>query len=129
MKIILGVFGKSFDKLRDKQKAVEYGDNDWGNNWDYHPNNFFTNEGFYNSICHNLDTCDSCVFDVTHLRLPFNEGIVTLKELHVVIHNEEYFNKTTFFVNLKEINKNKLKELFLINEPIEFKDYAELFIL
>ena len=128
MKIILGVFGISFDELMDEHDAIEY----YGKGWihgDYHPNNPFKNCGVVDEVCYNLDACTSCVFDVTHLKLPFNEGITTLRELHVVIHNDEYFNKTTFFVNSKEINKEKLKQLFLVNEPIEFKDYAELFIL
>lgn len=126
MKIILGVFGESFDILCKEHDAIEYAALGWLWTEDEHPNNSF-NSSFYNMICHNLDACTSCVFDVTHLRLPFNDHVITLKELHVVMHNQEYFDKTTFFVNSQEINKDKLKELFLINEPIEFKDYAELF--
>ena len=128
MTIILGVFGHSFDQLCNECNAITWDSNGWLCNYTFHKNNPFAHD-FYNSICHNLDACTSCVFDVTHLKLPFNDRVITLHELHIVIHNEEYFNKTTFFVNSKEINKEQLKQLFLINEPIEFKDYAELFIL
>lgn len=126
MKIILGVFGDSFDTLRDKYNAIEYGFCGWINNYDYHPKCPYESM-VVNEVCYNLDVCTSCIFDVTRLRLPFNAKVTTLKELHVVMNNEEYFNKTTFFVNSKPVDKNKLKELFFINEPIEFKAYSELF--
>ena len=98
MTIILGAFKESFNELRDKHDAIEWDSNKWLCNYTFHKNNPF-DHSFYNNICHNLDACDRCVFDVTHLKLPFNEKVITLHELHIVIHNEEYFNKTTFFVN------------------------------
>ena len=147
MTIILGVFGNSFGKLMYEHDAIEYYADGWiktsetitenrpffsykikRQHTECHPNNPFNSE-IVDEVCYNLDACDSCVFDVTHLKLPFNETVITLKELHVVIHNQEYFDKTTFFVNSKQINKHKLKELFLLNEPIEFQDYDELFNL
>lgn len=126
MKIILGVFGQSFDDLKDEHDAIEFWDSDWLRVDTSHLNCPF-DSSVANNVCYNLDACDSCIFDVTHLRLPFNEHVITLKELYIVIHNDEYFNKTEFYVQSQIINKNKLKELFLINESIEFKDYAELF--
>jgi len=128
MTIILGVFGNSFGKLMYEHDAIEYYADGWIETTECHPNNPF-NSDIVDEVCYNLDACDSCVFDVTHLKLPFNETVITLKELHVVIHNQKYFDKTTFFVNSKQINKHKLKELFLLNEPIEFQDYDELFNL
>ena len=127
MKIILGVFGQSYDDLRDEHDAIAFDENDWLENESLHLKNPFIRSLILHNVCHNLDACSQCIFDVTHLRLPFTENVITLRELHVVIHNDEYFNKTEFYVQSQIINKNKLKELFLINEPIEFKDYAELF--
>lgn len=128
MKIILGVFGESYDELEESQDAIGFFSGTWLKYDNKHPNNPLRSP-LADEVCYNLDHCKECVFDVTHLRLPFNDMVATLKELYVVIHNEEYFEKTTFFVKGEVINKYKLKELFILNEPIEFKDYAELFIL
>ncbi|HPQ79852.1 MAG TPA: hypothetical protein PLG47_05330 [Candidatus Dojkabacteria bacterium] len=128
MTIILGVFGESFEQLMDEHAAIKFCSTGWISTNNSHPNNPF-NLRVVHEVCYNLDASTSCVFDVTHLELPFNETVITLKELHVVIHNQKYFDKTTFFVNSKQINKHKLKELFLLNEPIEFQDYDELFNL
>ena len=101
MTIILGVFGNSFGKLMYEHDAIEYYADGWIKTTECHPNNPFNSE-IVDEVCYNLDACDSCVFDVTHLELPFNETVITLKELHVVIHNQKYFDKTTFFVNSKQ---------------------------
>lgn len=71
---------------------------------------------------------DKIVFDVTYLKFPFTDSVVTLNELWIVIHNKVLFDKTTFFVGGKEINKIKLAQLFIKDEAVELVELQELFI-
>lgn len=71
---------------------------------------------------------DKIVFDVTHLKFPFTDSVVTLNELWIVIHNKILFDKTTFFVGGKEINKIKLAQLFIKDEAVTLSELQELFI-
>jgi len=72
---------------------------------------------------------DKIVFDVTHLKFPFTDSVVTLNELWIVIHNKVLFDKTTFFVDCKQVNRNKLQELFNKNEAATLKRITRIVYL
>lgn len=130
--IILGVFGLSFDTLKQQKKArffYEWKDTKWPteNKLDLIYAGW-NNETFYWYIGENCYTAQRIVFDVTHLYFPFNESITTLNELWIIMNNQILFDKTDFFVNCKKINRDKLKELFIQNEAVTLSELQELFI-
>lgn len=133
--IIFGCFKQSYHDLAEQESAHEY--DTWCRTLEISEPEFADriliypegkDYGFYWFLGLAALTADKIVFDVTHLKFPFNSGIITLNELWIVIHNKVLFDKTTFFVGGKEINKIKLAQLFIKDEAVTLSELQELFI-
>lgn len=134
MTIILGCFNyPSFDKLKSNHNAQAY------DKWCC----TFTSEEymamrdalvipFDNGIVEEVAVAahknEKILFDVTHLYFPFDKEVTTLLELCLIMYNDVLFNKTQFYVNGKEVNKDKLKSLFFKDESVKLIELQELFI-
>lgn len=135
--IIFGCFCyESFNNLKLQESACSYYDFQWPS-----PSLFDTildlkfpvldeNKDMYfvKGLGISALKADKIVFDVTNLKFPFNDNIVSLIELWIVCNNKVLFDKATFFVDCKPVNKNKLQELFNKNEAATLKELQELFI-
>lgn len=142
--IILGCFSPSFDKLQNKTFAVsyckyiyliyQYIDSIYGKEYEdlifknnYHETNLFNT--CLREIIPAIVYSRKIIFDLTHVRFPFNIGVITLCELEFIMEFG-FFEKTEFYVNGEIIDKNIVKNMWenRNNNETKFKDIFNKYI-
>lgn len=114
MKIILGVFQRSFYQLLDKYDLIDFAC-------------FTTYKDLHNiggcqpllmKVNGALRDCEECYFDLTGVYFELKERSferVTIGELHLVITTPEYLAKTRFFKDGEEYPKEEVLNWFLFD--------------
>jgi hypothetical protein len=114
MKIILGVFQRSFYALSKKYDLIDF--SEFTSYKDLH--NIGGCYYLLAKVNGALDECKECYFDLTAVifelkDLSFNR--VTIGELHLVITTPEYLAKTRFFKDGEEFTKEEVVNWFLFD--------------
>ena len=114
MRLLLGIFDRSFYDLRDRYNCHIYGD--WS--YDYKPTNF-EESGVIAIINNGASVAEEIYFDITHIKFSLTERSfersVTVSELYLIITTPEYLNKTTFFKDGQIIDKEYILNWFLFD--------------
>jgi hypothetical protein len=109
-RIILGVFGQSFNNTRAKTDSLGYAQ--FSVIIEREHNEFYLNSSSMEMIEYVVNDSEEIIFALDHIRIPLSIESFTCRELKLILRNEEYLNKTRFFINLEEVDKNKVKETY-----------------
>lgn len=109
-RIILGVFGESFNKTLEKTNALGYAQ--FSEIVEREHEDFYHNSSIMEMVEYVVNDSEEVIFALDHIRLPLSIECFSCRELRLILRNQEYFNKTKFLLNLEEVDKQKVKETY-----------------
>jgi len=116
MRIILGVFGNTFQKLRQDYNCQAYG------NWYDTPSvdTNFNEDNYVVKIVNGVaQIAEEIFFDITQIDFKITEmsfeRSITISELFLIVTTPEYLNKTIFFREGIMVDKQEILDWFLFD--------------
>lgn len=114
MKIILGVFGKSYQHLKSTYDLISY--SQFNHDRIKPINKILKDTNFLSMINYQLYSCEECYFDLTLIDFKLTDKSfekITIQELFLVVTTPEHLVKTKFFNCGEEIPTECVMEWFL----------------